>query len=195
MKAFAGFVLFVGLVACEADPIVLASVNAAGDADERPDHETRCLTSADCLNGFFCQKHACGEIAGHCSRPPTHCASDTSDAPVCGCDGVTYFNDCLRRAASIEGAAIGACDSAALLCGRPGDRPCPGDAVCARLNGSGDNACDANVPGACWVLPAICPSPTSSDRWNDCAPDGGRCADTCFAARTERPFRRTTRCL
>lgn len=66
---------------------------------------TSCSTSAECDEGFC---DICGDpSAGTCAVIPTSCEPATE--PVCGCDGITYANDCARRQASIGLASAGPC--------------------------------------------------------------------------------------
>lgn len=180
------------ITACTEDPILLASVPEVEDAG-RPVKNVRCVQSSECDPGFFCNKVDCDEPAGKCERYPPTCA-DATEAIVCGCDGVTYFNDCLRRAAGIASSRPGPCGSDALECGRTGDAACPEGAACARLFGFGPEACNPGIPGTCWILPALCPPSTSVDRWDDCVPHSGKCIDTCNAVRSERAYRRAKYC-
>jgi len=54
--------------------------------------------------------------------------------------------------------------------------------------------CPPDVPGNCWVLPAVCDSvPAGGDRWSACA-GGANCLDICAAIRTEQPYARAGRC-
>lgn len=64
-----------------------------------------------CGPNEFCQKAtgACfkPDIEGRCARVPAVCPQYVR--PVCGCNGVTYNNDCERQRASVSKSHNGKC--------------------------------------------------------------------------------------
>lgn len=175
-------VLAAVLGACASEDIPLAQLPAreAGTGD------TRCVDDTDCPVNAFCSMSACDALAGTCEVLPALCSADPD--PVCGCDGVTYWNDCLRRVTRVRAATRGQCPPGATVCGGP--RPCREGAFCARLH-----ACGAEVPGSCWVLPSVCPPLTGGgDRFVACGPQPGPCVDACTAIRRGQPHARAVSC-
>ena len=57
---------------------------------------TLCNADSDCEAGAFCQcrSGSCMKTGGVCTAVPPVCPQVI--APVCGCEGTTYGNDCLR---------------------------------------------------------------------------------------------------
>lgn len=188
--------LAVLLVACKEDPVVLATLPPS----DRPPNEERC-GGDDCARGTYCEKPECDAPVGMCLPFPTVCPAD--EAPVCGCDGVTYFNDCLRRAAGAGAAHAGECVREALGCGDV-DGECPAGAVCSLLTGGDERECTGAFRGRCWVIPPACPPPSATDRWRPCLPippmgpepppPPPPCIDTCSAIRSGAPHVRAFRC-
>lgn len=65
-----------------------------------------------CETGEFCRrtiKDMCGaaDAPGICSPIPEMCTMDYS--PVCGCDGVTYSNECVANSKGVSASYLGEC--------------------------------------------------------------------------------------
>jgi hypothetical protein len=167
------------VASCSDEQVVLATVPEEVSEGGIRGGGTRCTRVEDCLTGSYCKRHTCDEPAGMCEPFPVFCDGDDLEHPVCGCGGVTYFNDCVRKAAGVALAHDGECDVDALRCGGPDKTACPGKTLCATLVDEG--SCK-DAYGTCWVLPSTCPTPVHDIRWNECASINGRvCVDTCHA--------------
>lgn len=123
--------------------------------------QTECggLLGLACAEGEFCNYAPdafCGaaDQTGTCEVLPEVC--DTSLAPVCGCDGVTYSNACEANRAGTSVASEGECQD------NGGGRDCGGiqGLSCAAgefCNYAPDALCGAaDQTGTCDVIPEIC---------------------------------------
>lgn len=168
------------LVHCSPTDVVVADLPPHHDGGD-PDH--RCLNDDDCHGDGFCARTACDDITGQCAARPVFC--DPARSPTCGCDGVTYWNDCLRQLNGVTASTDGQCGVGAATCGGA-IGPCPvTGASCARSYPS-QTRCAKEEPGICWVLPQTCPT-GDTELYVLCY--SATCGDACTVIRSEQPFR------
>jgi hypothetical protein len=112
------------------------------------------IASLQCNTGETCdlRDDTCQivDLGGQCVPAPHVCPLFFD--PVCGCDGVTYSNDCERRRAGAILRHAGACDRA--RCGGIAGEGCPAGQACNLV----DPTCQiADLAGQCVPAPEICP--------------------------------------
>lgn len=137
-----------------------------------------CKSSEDCPRGSYCAK-AEGECKGlgFCKGRPLDCEPDAE--PVCGCDGLTYENECIAAIVGVSTAHRGPCDGR----GCSENENCGKGLYCAKADE------DCSGIGTCTEVPEACP-----DGEPVCGCDGVTYENACQAAASGMNVFRTGIC-
>lgn len=127
-----------------------------------------------CNANEFCTGTGCGP--GHCEQRP----SETSTRnPVCGCDGVTYWNQFVAAHRGVSVKANGACTASANghTCGGLAAQPCPTGQYCNERVQGVVGCSISDLGGTCWGMPDSCGGGTAiGPSTREC---GGQCKSEC----------------
>ncbi len=131
---------------------------------------------------MYCASATCGK--GACVAVGTTEASNKD--PVCGCDGITYWNASVAANHGMSVASVGVCGNGGAVCGGFIGAGCPGAAECNHQVPGVSGCGISDSQGACWMLPKTCPQVIVGASSRIC--NAVTCKDECSAIRDGQPW-------
>jgi hypothetical protein len=121
-----------------------------GTGGGTPCHWT--IAGNTCAPGSYCDAPGCGD--GTCA--PLGVTEDQMRAPICGCDGVTYWNSSVAAKHGMPSQATGVCQPEK-TCGGFANLMCPTPGASCNYHIGDKSVCGASdLGGTCWMVPAVC---------------------------------------
>lgn len=148
-----------------------------------------CVWGTDgCISGLYCQASGCG--AGTC-QPPLNLAAQTQIYdPVCGCDGVHYFNATIAESRSMAISHAGVCTANEEVACDKVATPCAGGLSCS-IAVADAASCAPLTAGVCWGAPITCG--TGQPLARGCVAMGD-CANKCALIRSQNAWHEDASC-
>jgi hypothetical protein len=166
-------------------PEVIGTDAVVIDAGPPVDASTSCTTNAECGTSNFCFRTGCGAGAvGKCGPVPSGLSNY---GPVCGCDGITYWNTFHAATFSVGVRSEGPCPlDMRVTCANNSD--CPSSAECV-FQYEDATGCTSGAKGACWRMPSgkICPIGKSGPPMKTCGA-ASLCTSQCEAVKAKLLF-------
>ncbi|MEZ4444841.1 MAG: hypothetical protein R3B72_37545 [Polyangiaceae bacterium] len=139
---------------------------------------------APCPGGSFCDAPGCG--AGTCK--PITSLDDGNKSPVCGCDGVTYWNAATASDHGMAMASPGVCPIE-VFCGGFGNIPCPKNDLFCAFDVKVQGGCAiSDASGSCWGMPATCSTVGFGGDRRLCGSPNGACLYECDAIKSGQTY-------
>jgi hypothetical protein len=175
-----------------------ATFPPASDASVRSD-AGYCFDTNNCQPGWYCAKLRCGDARGTCAIPPRQC-DEFDFGPVCGCNGITYFNDCLRQLDGVGAHNVGECTGPQRRrCAPFSGVVCPRSKYCALIDLTDQCGFNGVAPeGKCWDLPGDCSMSRDAgavfQRCGGPRPAERECVGLCDAIHDQSPYALSPNC-
>jgi hypothetical protein len=151
---------------------------------------TTCSKTAGCkLASEYCKLAHCGDLTGTCASPG---AAFAVYAPVCGCDGVTYWNASFAESFGVSVSHHDPClGPEGMTCDFDGG--CGSGGLCVRDLGVTGGTCMAPGKGRCWRKPGETDcAATVGDSGGSVSTCTGACKTRCQAVKDHSNFRDST---
>lgn len=146
-------------------------------------------TGAECASTEYCDAPTCG--SGTCKARPA--APGLDFAPVCGCDGVTYWNASQAASTGASSGATGECSGPSTkTCGGLVGATCPSGDVCVVDLSSSPTCLVSDAGGRCWFVPSGGTCPGGTNGYRDCTTS--TCTSHCNAIKSGHSFRMDSGC-
>jgi hypothetical protein len=152
-----------------------------------------CRADGDCKSTQYCKKATCDAESGECAARGPECRGATAKfEPVCGCDGITYWNTCVIEHEGFNVALHGECTgNARPTCTRDGGGDSCPERTRARCYRPVDVCGDTSpTTGVCWALPSECPNEDQTQRYCGGTAGSARCIGLCEVIAAENSFQR-----